>query len=87
MPGKYRILELILCLFVILVGLLYKTAAFLSLSVVLPVMALLFVLIPILRYLDGKKRGLNGMALYIPVLCMGLVAAVVILAWAVYLIS
>jgi len=87
MKEKFRITEIAVCLCIVLIGLLYKYTEVLSLAVVLPVFVLLFTVIPILRYLDGKKRGLTGLGLYLPVLCMGFVAAVVAAAWIVYLMQ
>ncbi|MBQ7922558.1 MAG: hypothetical protein IJ325_08285 [Clostridia bacterium] len=84
--NRYRISEMVLCLAIIGTGLLYKFAS-LPLSAVLPVMGILFAIIPFLRYLDGRKRGLTGMGLYLPVLCMALVAVIVIAAWVVYLVQ
>ena len=84
--NTYRIEEIILCLGIILTGLLYKFAS-LPLAAALPIMAVLFTVIPVVRYMDGKKRGLRGMALFLPVLCMGFVAGIVIVAWIVYMVQ
>lgn len=84
--NAYRLSETVVCLGIILTGLLYKFAST-PLAVVLPIMAILFTAIPILRYLDGKKRGLTGMGLFLPVLCTGLIAGIVIVAWIVYLVQ
>ena len=84
--NKYRIPELVLCLGVIIAGLLYKTSL-IPLSAILPIMALLFSVIPVLRYLGGKKQGLTGMGLYLPVLCMALIPLIVVAAWIVYLVQ
>ena len=84
--NRYRISEMVICLGIILTGILYKFAS-LSLSIVLPIMMVLFTAIPILRFLDGRKRGISGMGLFLPVFCTGLVAGIVIFAWIIYQIQ
>lgn len=82
---KYRAAELCICIVALLVGCLYLWAHILSLDVVLPILFFCFAAVPICRFAEGKAAGLSGMALWLPVLVMGLVAAIVLIAWITYL--
>jgi len=79
----YRLAECILCLVVILLGILY-TKDIISLWVILPVFLVVFAAIPILRYLDEKKRGFSGVALALSVGISALPVLVVGIAVLVY---
>ena len=83
--SKYRIFELCICMLAMICGLCYLWAHLLPLAVVLPVLFVCFAAVPVCRYLEGKANGLAGIALWLPVVAMGLVAAVVLVAWIVYL--
>ena len=87
-PGAYltgyRIAEIALCLVVILVGVLYLYTDIVSLWLLLPVFLAVFIAIPVLRYLDERKRGIRGLALGLSVGIASLPAAVVIVAIAAY---
>ena len=83
---KYRAAECIICLAVILLGVLYLYTDLISLWVLLPIFLASFIAIPIMRYLDEKKRGSRGLALGFSVGITALPAAVVLAAMAVYLL-
>lgn len=76
----YRLAEIVLCLVVILVGVLYLYTDLVSLWLLLPVFLAVFIAIPVLRYLDERKRGIKGMALGLSVGIAALPAVVVIIA-------
>ena len=81
---KYRLAECVICLVVILFGVLYLNTEILSLWVLLPVFLAAFIAIPVLRYLDEKKRGSHGLALGFSVGIAALPAVVVLAALLVY---
>ena len=81
---KYRLAECMICLVVILFGVLYLNTEILSLWVLLPVFLAAFIAIPVLRYLDEKKRGSRGLALGFSVGIAALPAVVVLAALLVY---
>lgn len=81
---KYRLAECVICLVVILFGVLYLKTEILSLWVLLPVFLAAFIAIPVLRYLDEKKRGSRGLALGFSVGIAALPAVVVLAALLVY---
>ena len=66
-----------LCLVVILVGVLYMRTELVSLWVLLPIFLAVFLAIPVLRYLDERKRGIRGVALGLSVGIAALPALVV----------
>ncbi len=74
---KYRRLEVILCLVVVLMGVLYLYTELVSLWVLLPVFLAVFTAVPILRYKDEKTRGIHGPAVGISVAIAALPAIVV----------
>jgi len=80
----YRLAECVVCLAVILFGVLYLKTDLLSLWVLLPVFLAAFIAIPVLRYLDEKKRGIRGLALGFSVGIAMLPALVVLAAILVY---
>ena len=80
----YRLAECIVCLAVILFGVLYLKTDLLSLWILLPVFLAAFIAIPVLRYLDEKKRGIRGIALGFSVGIAMLPAIVVLAAILVY---
>ena len=80
--SKYRVAELCICAVALLVGCLYLWTHILPLGVVLPILFVCFAIVPICRFLEGRA---NGLALWLPVLVMGLVAVIVLVAWITYL--
>ena len=80
----YRLAECVVCLAVILFGVLYLKTDLLSLWILLPVFLAAFIAIPVLRYLDEKKRGIRGLALGFSVGIAMLPAIVVLAAILVY---
>ncbi len=82
---KYRAAELCICAVALLVGCLYLWAHILPLSVVLPIFFVCFAAVPIFRLGEGRANGLSGIALWLPVVAMGLVAVIVLVAWIAYL--
>jgi len=80
----YRIAEIALCLVVVLAGVLYLYTDIISLWMLLPVFLAVFIAIPVLRYLDERKRGFKGIALGLSVGIAALPAVVVIVAMIAY---
>ncbi len=81
---RYRAAECIVCLAVVLLGVLYLRTELIPLQVVLPVFLAAFIAIPVLRWLDEKKRGTRGLALGLSVGIAMLPAVVVLAAVVVY---
>lgn len=76
----YRAAELVLCLVVLLFGVLYLYTELISLWLLLPLFLIVFIAIPVLRFLDERKRGTKGLALGLSVGIAALPAVVVCLA-------
>lgn len=81
---KYRAIELVVCGVAVVLGLLYLYADMITLSLLLPLYALFFCAIAVLRYLDTKELGLKGFVAMLPVACWAFLAAAVVIATAAY---
>lgn len=81
---KYKGIELAVCGFAVILGLLYLYAGFLRLGVLLPIYCAFFAAITVLRYLDTKAIGGRGFAAMLPVVCWGILTAAVIVATGAY---
>ncbi len=84
---KYRAVELAVCGVCVILGMLYLYADVLSLSVLLPVYAACFCLIPVLQYLDVKASGKTGFVNYLPPIFWGIVSVAVIVATVAYFVG
>ena len=84
---KYRAIELVVCGFAVVLGLLYLYADMLSLAILLPLYCLVFAAVTVLRYLDTKAVGLKGFAAMLPVFCWGFLTCAVIVATAAYFVQ
>lgn len=82
---KFRIAELIFCVLALAAGLLYLWAHLLPLAATLPFLFVCFSAIPVCRYLEGRHNGMAGIALWLPVIAMGVIAGIVLIAWIAYL--
>ncbi len=84
---KYRAAELAVCGVCVILGMLYLYTKVLSLSVLLPVYAAAFCLIPVLQYLDVKASGRTGFANYLPAIFWGILSVAVIVATVAYFVG
>jgi len=75
---KYRAAELAVCALAVVLGLLYLNTELVSLAVLLPFYCLCFLLIPVLRVLEGRALGIKGTLHWITVACWGLLGAAMI---------
>ena len=71
---KYRAAELAVCALAVILGLLYLNTELVSLALLLPFYCLCFIVIPVLRYLEGRALGLKGAIHWITISCWGLLA-------------
>lgn len=84
---KYRAAELAVCGVCVILGILYLYAKVLTLSVVLPVYAVCFCVIPVLQFLDVKASGRTGFVNYLPPIFWGIISIAVIVATVVYYVG
>lgn len=83
----YKFIELGVCLVAVIVGVLYLYAKVIPLTVLFPVFALCFAAIPVLRFLDIKKRGAKGFAEYLPAYAWAAMALITIVALVIYFVK
>ncbi len=83
----YKFIELGVCLVAVLVGVLYLYAKIIPLTVLFPAFVLCLAAIPVLRFLDIKKRGASGFAEYLPAIAWTALAGVTIVALITYFIQ
>ncbi len=81
---KFRAAELAVCGICVILGILYLYAKVLTLSVVLPVYAVCFCVIPVLQFLDIKSSGRTGFVNYLSPIFWGIISIAVIVATVVY---
>lgn len=72
-----KIIEIAIGLVAVVLGLLYLKTGLIPLGVLLPLYAVFFSVIPILRASDAKKTG-GGFIAYLPAMCWGFLAVCVI---------
>ncbi len=75
---RYRAAELAVCAVAVILGLLYLNTELVSLSLLLPFYCLCFLVIPILRWLEGRALGLKGAMHWITIACWILLAVAMI---------
>ena len=71
----------------VILGILYLYAKVLTLSVVLPVYAVCFCVIPVLQFLDIKSSGRTGFVNYLSPIFWGIISIAVIVATVVYYVG
>lgn len=84
---KYHLAELILLLVATLFGVLYLKWHLIPIGVILPIFLAIFIAVPILRYLDGKKSGRDRLSIGLNVGIAMLPGIVVIIAIAAYFLQ
>lgn len=84
---KLKIAEIVICLIAVILGLIYLNTTWIPLGVLLPVYAVLFAAIPVLRLIDARNSGNRGLIGILPALCYLLLALVVIAAAVVYFVK
>lgn len=83
----FKFIELGVCLVAVIVGVLYLYAKAIPLTVLFPVFAACFAAIPVLRFLDIKKRGAKGFAEYLPAFAWAVMAVITVVALIVYYVQ
>ena len=81
-----KLAELVICMVAVILGLIYLNTDWIPLSVLLPVYAVFFTAVPVLRLIDMKRNGGKGIALLFPAICYLLLSVVVIAAAVVYFV-
>lgn len=84
---KYRVIELIVCAVAVVLGLLYLYTDIVVLELLLPLYAVFFCAIAVLRYLDTKELGMKGFVSMLPVGCWAFLAVAVIVATVTYFLQ
>ncbi len=84
---KYRAVEMAVCGVCVILGILYLYAKVLSLSVLMPVYAVCFCVIPVLQYLDVKASGRTGFVNYLPAIFWGILSVAVLVATVIYFVG
>lgn len=84
---KFKMAELVICVIAFVLGLVYLNTDWISISVLLPIYAVFFTAIPVLRLIDARQRGQKGIIAVLPALCFLLLAGAVIVATIVYFVK
>ena len=85
--SKFRLAEMGICLAAVLFGVVYLYTDWISLSVLLPVYAVFFSALPVLRLAEAKKNGNTGFLAVLPAVCGILLALAVIGATVLYFVQ
>lgn len=83
----FRIAELVICVIAVALGIIYLNTELVSLSFLLPLYAVLFTALPVLRLIEAKRSGNTKLMAILPSLCYLLLAVVVIAATIVYFVK
>ena len=81
---KFKLAELVICMVSLVLGLIYLNTDWIPLAVLLPVYAMFFTAIPVLKLIEARKNGAKGVIAILPALCYLLLALAVIGATVVY---
>lgn len=84
---KFRAGELVICLAAVILGVIYLNTELISLDVLLPVYAVFFTSLPVLRLIEAKRNGNTKFIAVLPALCYLFLALVVIAATIIYFIK
>lgn len=84
---KLKIAEIVICLVAVLLGLLYLNTDWIHLGVLLPLYAVFFTAIPVLRIVDVRQSGRKGLIAILPAIFYLLIALVVIVAAVTYFVA
>ncbi len=85
--GGFRLAELVICLAAVLLGIVYLNTTWLPLGVLLPIYAVFFTALPVLRLLEARKNGSTGVLALLPAVCYLLLSFVVIGATVLYFVK
>lgn len=81
---KFQLTETAICLVAVVLGVIYLNTDWISLDFLLPVYAVFFAALPILRLIEARAKGNTGWVAALPAVCYLLLALVVIAATVVY---
>lgn len=84
---KFRAAELIICLIAVILGIIYLNTELISLDVLLPVYAVFFTALPVLRLMEARWSGNTKFVAVLPALCYLFLALVVIAATIIYFVK
>ena len=83
---RFRLAELVICLIAVILGVIYLKTEWISLDFLLPVYAVFFTALPVLRIAEAKAVGNMNFIAILPALCYLLLALVVIIATVTYFV-
>lgn len=84
---KFKAIEMAVCCFAVIIGLLYLYTSLIPLGVLMPLFSAAFVTLPVLRYLDSKACGVKGTPLIITTIAWSILALAVIAATVYYFVG
>ncbi len=84
---KLKTVQIVISGAAVILGLIYLNTAWIPLSVLLPIYAVLFTALPVLQIIDAKKQGSKGVIAILPALCYLLLAAAVVAATVIYFVK
>ncbi len=85
--GGFRLAELLICGFAMVLGLIYLNTTWIPLGVLMPVYAVFFTALPVLRIFEAKSRENVGFLTLLPAVCYLLLSLVVIGATVLYFVK
>ncbi len=83
----FRLAELVICAAAVILGLIYLNTTLIPLGVLLPVYAVCFTALPVLRLLEAKRNGNTSFMAILPAVCYLLLSLVVIGATVLYFVK
>ena len=86
-PTKFKLAELVISVIALILGLVYLNTDWISTSVLLPIYAVFFTALPVLRLIEARKNGAKGLIAVLPSLFYLLIALVVIAATVIYFVQ
>ena len=86
-PTKFKLAELVISVIALILGLVYLNTDWISTSVLLPIYAVFFTALPVLRLIEARKNGAKGLIAVLPSLFYLLIALVVIAATVIYFVK
>lgn len=86
-PTKFKLAELVISVFALILGLVYLNTDWIPTAVLLPIYAVFFTVLPILRLVEARKNGAKGLIAVLPSLFYLIIALVVIAATVIYFVK
>ncbi len=86
-PTKFKLAELVISVFALILGLVYLNTDWIPTAVLLPIYAVFFTALPVLRLIEARKNGAKGLIAVLPSLFYLIIALVVIAATVIYFVK